>query len=179
MNMPARTTGRRIHAALLVLVLPLLLSACGSQQDDLAAYIERINERPGKELDELPDVAEYEQFVYQPADRRAPFVPVRPERRTTRVESGPRPDETRPRGPLEEFPLDALKMVGLVEISGRRFALVRDPDRRIHRVPVGTYAGQNHGRITAIAPREVQLVELVPDGFGGWAERPAQLPMDE
>lgn len=168
-----------LPAAFLLAGSAMLLGACDREQDDLRAYIERINDRPGRSLEPLPEIQEFERYAYAPAERREPFVPLRQERRRERVDTGPRPDEQRARGVLEAYPLDALKMVGLVERGGRRYALIRDPDRIIHRVPVGTYAGENHGRIVSIEPRRVQLIELVPDGFGGWTERSAELPMDD
>jgi type IV pilus assembly protein PilP len=35
--------------------------------------------------------------------------------------------------------------------------------------------GQNYGRILSISESEIQLVEIIPDGLGGFLERPAGL----
>ena len=159
------------------LTASLLLSACSDGKDDLRAYIERINARPGQPLEKLPEPKQYETFTYRERDRRNPFAPLRPERE--QPDNALRPDQNRPREPLEAFPLDALRMVGTVQVRGTRYALIEDPENVVHRVPAGTHAGQNYGRITAITPTEVRLVEIVPDGFGGWSERPASIPLAE
>jgi type IV pilus assembly protein PilP len=39
--------------------------------------------------------------------------------------------------------------------------------------------GQNEGRITAITPTKITLTEVVPDGLGGYLERPAALALNE
>jgi type IV pilus assembly protein PilP len=45
----------------------------------------------------------------------------------------------------------------------------------VHRVTVGNHMGQNYGRIVAITDSEIQLVEIIPDGLGGYLERPAAI----
>jgi type IV pilus assembly protein PilP len=49
----------------------------------------------------------------------------------------------------------------------------------VHRVTEGNYLGQREGRITEISPSKVSLVEIVPDGLGGYMERPAALALNE
>ncbi len=93
--------------------------------------------------------------------------------------SGIRPDVNRPREALEEYPLDSLRMVGTLEQGGQMWALVRAEDGTIHRVQPGNYVGQNYGRITRITESKIELVEIVPDGLGGWMERPATLALSE
>lgn len=162
---------------LLLPFLALLLVGCGDGHDDLRAYIDRVNDRPGRELDPLPEPQEYEAFIYREAGRRDPFAPIRPQREASR--SGLRPDEDRPREALEAYPLDSLQMVGVIASAGVPYALIRDPENIIHRVSAGQYAGQNFGRISAVTPTETRLIEIVPDGFGGYTERPAAIPLAE
>jgi type IV pilus assembly protein PilP len=58
-------------------------------------------------------------------------------------------------------------------------ALVRDPDGVVHRVRVGNYLGQNYGRVIAVEEDRIELVELVPNGTGGWMEKPATIALAE
>ena len=76
------------------------------------------------------------------------------------------PDRTRPREPLEAFPLDRLDWVGLVETRDAHWALIRDPGGRVHRVTLGHYIGQDFGRIEAINRVSINIVEIrrLPDG---------------
>lgn len=158
----------------------LLLGGCSDGRDDLRAYIDRINARPGQGLEPLPEVTTYEPYVYREDQRRNPFEPIESRRALSDNRGSElQPDTNRPAQPLEAFPLDALQMVGLVELRGRRFALIKDPEGIIHRVAAGSYAGQNYGRITAIEAAAVRLTEVVPDGFGGWTERPATIALAE
>ena len=53
------------------------------------------------------------------------------------------------------------------------FGLVQTADGLIHRVAVGNHMGQNYGRIMTITDSEIQLVEIISDGLGGFLERPA------
>ncbi|MGV2481579.1 UNVERIFIED_CONTAM: pilus assembly protein PilP, partial [Salmonella enterica subsp. enterica serovar Weltevreden] len=85
------------------------------------------------------------------------------------------PDLSRNKEPLEEFPIDALRMVGTIDTKGVTYALVKAPDGVVHRVTRNDHLGQNYGRIVGISESEVSLVELVPDGFGGWLERAATI----
>jgi type IV pilus assembly protein PilP len=59
------------------------------------------------------------------------------------------------------------------------WALIQAPDQTISRVGVGNYLGENYGRVTQVTPTAVQLVELVPNGTGGWMERQASIAIVE
>jgi type IV pilus assembly protein PilP len=39
--------------------------------------------------------------------------------------------------------------------------------------------GQNYGEIIGITPSEVNLIEVVPDGLGGYMERSANIALSE
>jgi type IV pilus assembly protein PilP len=80
---------------------------------------------------------------------------------------------------LEQFSLDALKMVGTLKLNGHNYGLVQVADGRVQRVLVGNHIGQNDGRITDIVPNRISVIELVPDGLGGYIERPAALALNE
>ena len=49
----------------------------------------------------------------------------------------------------------------------------------MHRVRIGNYLGKNHGRIVAAAETEISVVEIVPNGVGGWIERPRTIKLTE
>ena len=56
---------------------------------------------------------------------------------------------------------------------------MQTPDTLVHRVQAGNYVGQNDGRIIAIDDEEIQVVEIVPDGIGGYIERSAAIGLDD
>jgi type IV pilus assembly protein PilP len=154
------------------------LSACGGATDDLRAYIDEVKARPGGRIEPLPQIQPAPTFAYEAGVRRSPFVPDAPQRR---VSNDPNavdgPDRNRPREFLEQFPLDTLKMVGTLADRRASFGLVQTTDGLVHRVTVGNHLGQNYGRVIAISDSEIQLVEIISDGLGGYLERPAAIAL--
>jgi len=140
----------------------LALTGCGDGLDSLRAEIEKAKQRPGGRITPLPEVRPYVSHEYQMADRRSPFLQSLAGENPT----GPRPDVQRPREYLEQFPLD-----------GGNYALVQTKDGLIHRVLPGNHLGQNDGRVMAVGEAKITLVEIIPDGLGGYLERPAALAL--
>ena len=159
------------------------LAACGGDMSDLDRFIDETKTRHHGKVDPLPEFPPYRTFTYTVAGVRDPFRPqtdlsASPVAEETEY-TGPRPEATRRREPLENYPVDALKMVGLLQQRAQTWGLVRDPEGTIHRVQPGNYAGQNHGKIVSVAETRIDIVELVPDGLSGWVNRDAQLAMTE
>ena len=159
-----------------VAIAAVSLSACGGANDDLRAYIDEVKARPGGRIEPLPPLEPAPTFVYEQGSRRSPFMPDEP---TRRVSNDPNavegPDRNRPREFLEQFPLDTLRMVGTLADRRASFGLVQTSDGLVHRVAIGHHMGQNYGRIVAISDSEIQLVEIISDGLGGYLERPAAI----
>jgi len=159
-----------------------LLSGCQRTSTDLQQYIEQVKSRPGGDIEPMPTVEPHDPFLY-PGHQRSPFdstviarpIPAEPAGIPGEVDV----DFDRPREPLESFPLDSLRMVGSMEQEGIRYALIRTPDRTIQTVMPGNYIGQNFGRITDITQRDIRLVEVVPDAFGGYMERENSVALSE
>lgn len=164
---------------ILVLAAGFALSACGGDMDDLDQFINEIKARPGGRIEPLPEITPYEMFTYA-ADVegfRSPFVPDSPQTAGGPANGGTRPDESRSREFLESFPLDTLRMVGTLQLGETNFGLVQTSDGLIHRVIAGNYMGQNDGRIIAIRDSEIELIEIISDGIGGYLERDAAVAL--
>jgi len=157
------------------LLLSCTLAGCGGRSSDLDRFIDTTKKEPGGRVEPLPEVKPYEAFAYTDQNLRSPFVPGG----SGTASSGVRPDEHRNREFLEQFSLDTLKMVGTLNLGGSRYGLVQTKDGRVHRVVVGEHVGQNDGKITEITPAKIALVEIIPDGLGGYIERPAALALNE
>lgn len=150
------------------------ISACGRGTDELQAYIDEVKARPGGRIEPLPEIRPAPSFVYEAGNRRSPFMPDTPQQRVSNDPNAVQgPDPNRPREFLEQFPLDTLRMVGTLRGRTGSFGLVQTADGLVHRVAVGNHLGQNYGRISAISESGIQLVEVIPDGLGGFIERPA------
>ncbi|WP_029889075.1 pilus assembly protein PilP [Polycyclovorans algicola] len=160
----------------LSLLAAIGLSGCSRDMQGLETYVAEVKSRQSRQIEPIPQVRQYESYVYMAGSRPDPFIRPEPVQAAAQG-GGPRPDINRPREPLEEFPLDALRMVGVIDFSGRRLAMVRAPDGVIHRVGRGNHMGQNYGEIGVIEEGQIALNELIPDGFGGWIRRPATLAL--
>ena len=80
---------------------------------------------------------------------------------------------------LEQFPLDTLRMVGTMAGEDGAFGLVQTSDGLIYRVTIGHHLGQNYGRVTSVSEAEIELVEIISDGIGGYLERPAAIGLSD
>jgi len=167
----------RLSILISVLLLALALGGCSRGMSDLEAYIAEVRARPGGLIDPLPEIKTYETFRYDPGNARSPFVPDVPAAGS--VVGGVRPDAERRREYLESFPLDTLNMVGTINMGGRLYGLVQTTDKLVHRVLTGNHLGQNDGRIVSITTSEIQLLEIIPDGIGGYTERAASISLGE
>ena len=155
-----------------------LLSLAGCSQDitDLQSFIAQTKSAHVGSVKPIPQFKPYESFSYTAAELRDPFVAtVDLEDDDTTKTSLLNPDSTRPRQPLEVFPLDTLSMVGILEQNAQLWGLIKDPQNIVHRVQVGHYMGQSEGRIIEIDESAIYLVEIVPDGIGGYIERDASI----
>lgn len=160
--------------ALKWLAIPLALGAiagCTRGTADLHHWVSQQQDKEGDPLPAMPVVKTFESFVYKDQDKRDPFVVGVSDREAAQQQNGPHPNRDRPEQPLEKFALDSLEMVGTIGTDTNRVALIQDPGDRIHRIHVNQYMGQNYGHVTDITKDHVDLVELVPNGNGGWRER--------
>ncbi len=161
-------------ATLALLVLATTLGACAGGMTELQERVAEAKKRPGGRIQPLPEIKPYETFNYDPAGMRSPFEPSDP---SAGAQGGLRPDSTRTREFLEQYSLDTLRMVGTLRRGGNVYGLVQTKDGLVHRVAVGNYLGQADGHIIVIAEAKISLIEIVPDGLGGFMERPAALAL--
>ncbi|MCJ0825539.1 pilus assembly protein PilP [Luteimonas sp. 50] len=173
----------RTFQALALLLLVTTLGACGrsvsstpGDAPNLEKWTAEVRNRPAPPLDPLPVMQQFETFEYAAQGLRDPFSNAFSDQSNG---SGPRPDPNRRKQTLEQFPLDSLDMVGTIGSGGGLVALVMAPDKVTYRVRPGVYLGQNDGRVTAVFDDRIELVELVPDGAGGWLERPASIALED
>jgi type IV pilus assembly protein PilP len=165
------------RAALIAVALAGLVAAgCSGGQSDLQKWIADTKKKPGGRIQGLPEVKPYETYVYSAGKLRSPFQPL------GSAASGPnplRPSSRRNREFLEGFSLDTLKMVGTFKVGSSFYGLVQSKDGLVHKVQPGNYLGQNDGKVTEISGGKISLVEIVPDGLGGYIERPASLALSD
>ena len=173
------------HLSKLTLVLTVVLSISGCARGisstpgdapNLEKWVADVRARPAPPLEPLPVMQQFETFEYAAQGMRDPFTDAwaNPD-----GGSGLRPDPNRRKEPLESFPLDSLDMVGSLGQGAGMVALLIAPDKVTYRVRPGIYLGQSDGRVTSVREDRIDLVELVPDGAGGWLERPASIALED
>ncbi len=169
----------------LFLVIPLMfmLAGCSSDRNiaDLKQFMQETLDKPRGRVEPIPVFKPYEYFSYSASGLRSPFdLPVVEEvealgKQGTNVQ----PEQNRRKEHLEQFTLGSLSMMGTLQMEdGDLWALIKDGSNSVVRVKVGNYMGQNHGRITDISEHRIQLIEIVPNGMGGWIERPRTMAID-
>jgi type IV pilus assembly protein PilP len=163
---------------LVVVSLLLGLSGCGEgEHSDLKQFVENSGKDMRGNVRPLPEVKPFQHFVYDAFDLPDPFKPKKLE--PVKGGGGNRPDLNRRKEALESFPLESLKMVGVLQQGGVSYGLIKSPDNALHRVKAGNYMGQNFGKIADITESEISLKEIIQDSLGDWAERVSTLNLDD
>ncbi|MDD3352882.1 pilus assembly protein PilP, partial [Zoogloea sp.] len=134
-------------AFLLPLALSVSLAACSDEQQDMRAWMNEASRDLKPNLRPLPPIQQGEEVAYDAAGLVDPFRPAKlePDKKSNQFI----PDANRRKEPLEAYPLESLKMVGVLLKGGQAHAIVA-MDKTLHQVRVGNYLGQNYGQVTAI-----------------------------
>ena len=158
------------------------MAGCSSDdQGDLKEYVQKVKARDPGPIEPLPDIKQINTFVYEPTDRRDPFVVDARGAEVPAASPGNSlaPDPLRRKEELEAFALDSLRMVGTLEQNQTRWALIRTNNGILHRVRVGNYLGMNNGQIVSISDEAISLTEIVSEGPGEWRERQAAVELTQ
>jgi type IV pilus assembly protein PilP len=157
----------------------LVLSACSTEEhQDLREWMKNEERGMRGSVKPLPQVKPYEPQSYDAATLIDPFstLKAKVEGATTRG-----PDIQRPREPLEEFPLESLRLVGILQDKQRLIGQVLVNGRGFQ-VRVGNYVGQNFGRVVRIVTtkndEKLVIKELVKDPDDQWVEKESELLLD-
>lgn len=142
----------------LVVLLIIMLLGCESSEDDyLNNYINNIKARKPKPIESIPDIVPLAKFVYPEKDnRRSPFK----QKEVIKIDKYA-PNKNRPKEPLEHFPLDALRFVGVLKQGSLIWGLISKPGGEIVRVKIGNYMGENFGKIIDLTDTSLKLEETV------------------
>lgn len=159
----------------------MILAACGGgKHDDLVQFVNDAGKGMRGKVPPLPEVKPYEPFTYAAFDLPDPFKPRKLKAGAEGGSAGGiHPDMNRRKEPLEAFELEKLTMVGTLKQDNLMYALIKAPDKSLHRVKIGNHLGVNYGIITDITETQVKLTEIVEDSAGEWSEKPNSLSLVE
>ncbi len=169
---------RSIRLALGLAALAALTGCSEDGMDDLRQFVATAHAGRTPKVEPLPEIKTQEPFAYAAAKLADPFAAFNLKAQQA-AGTGPRPDMNRRKEPLEEYPLDALKMVGTLARGKQAWAVIQAPDGTVHRVAVGDHMGQNFGKVLRISEEKIELVELVQGTLGDWVERAASVALAE
>jgi type IV pilus assembly protein PilP len=168
--------------------LPLcavVLTGClSSGNDDLTQWMAEQRSAAKPKVEPIAEPKIYVPTEYKSAAAISPFSEeklanvLRAERSAAPASSLIAAELNRRKEPLEEQPLDAMAMVGLLDKAGQKVALVR-VNNLLYQVRPGNHLGLNYGRITAITENQITLREVVQDAAGEWIERSTTLALQE
>lgn len=170
------------HFLLTVGVALLGLAGCSGDQEEIQGWMQQEAQRIKPHVEPIHPPRKFEPEAYVGASGADPFSVGKMISGTRAGSNGSNAllaaEMKRRKDPLEAYPLDSMKMVGLVIRQGQPHALIK-VDNLLHYVKVGDYLGQNFGKITHITETEIDLREIVQDASGEWVESTSSLQLQE
>jgi len=165
-----------LHTLAAAALAVLALTGCGPSEDDgLRLWMDQTRAAKAPAPEPLPDVKPYTPREYAGRSSPEPFAQTKiGELNKSMTES---PEAGRRREPLEDYPLENFKMLGMLKKNGETYGVVR-VDNKIHHVKVGQYLGQSYGRVVRINDQEIVLRELVREGVSDWKEKMTSLKLE-
>lgn len=163
----------------LLIAATLVLAACGGNvHDDIRAWMTASTANLKGRVPPLPEIKAFPIVSYDADAKLDPFKSMGMEPEKKGGGGGLKPDLKREKEALESFPLESLKMVGLLQQAKMKHALIR-AGNALYQVKIGNYMGQNFGIISDIDESKVQIKELIQDPGGEWVERTSTLQLQE
>lgn len=186
-----RSLSRLIFNILVGFAYLSLIGCSDNDMSDLTKYINEVKIRPKSAIEPLPEIKVVEPFLFDTNGLRDPFVALNKSDQDVIADiangTGIRPDPLHQKEELENYPLDALRMVGTVNVNSVLWGLITVKDdssdkssnlTNIHKVQVGNYVGMHFGKITRISSDKIELTEIVEDKPGiSWREQEQTLPL--
>ena len=161
---------------ILTLLLSLLLLGCAAEEhQDLREWMRDEAKGMKGKVAPLPEITAFPVVAYETETLTPPFAPGKIV--TLDVSSDKSaPDRSRPQQPLEAFPIEDLRVMGIIMAGSVPYALIQTPPpNKPKHVRVGEYMGRSFGKITAITSEAITVVETVKDANGAWVSQERQL----
>jgi len=162
---------------LLILNFVLVTGCANDSKADLVQFVASTYKDEKPEIEPLPPIVPYEEFIYTADSLIDPFNIL-----NVRVGNSQQEDVEdeieidRRREPLEAYSLDALRMDGIVEFGGKLSVIVNSPDGVVP-VSIGDYVGMNGGKVTSINTESHTMVieERYKNALGLWETREVEM----
>lgn len=168
------------NRSLLVVWVATLLVGCQANDESLTDFIRGVENQARRDVEKLKPADEYVAVAYDPQILRAPFE--LPREATIATQPIARKDCWQPpsrarSGKLEKFPLNQLRLKGVMGIGNTVSGLVQAPNGTVYKVAPGQYLGRNNGKVTQVTHSYLLINETLPDGLGCWQKRKVKLAL--
>lgn len=172
-----------VRVSLLMAACGVLQACSGGDMSDLREFVATAYQNEKPKIEPLPEIRPYIGFEYVAIEESDPFSVsnIISSRDDDSVAVDRRPDTNRIKEELEDFPLDALRMVGTISQEGVPWVIVKTNQGTAYLASIGNYMGLNDGKIELIIPEEQRVVlqETVSDPAGRWVTREVEITIDE
>lgn len=162
-----------------------LLAACASDEhQDIKQWMQENSKDLRGSVPPLPELKPFPIVSYDGSSLTDPFLAAKIVPETSAGAEGRTPDFNRPKEPLEAYPIESLKLVGVM-LPGKGatktpYALIQS-GAGLYYVVAGNHLGQNFGVVTAITENEIKIKETIKDPTGqtaDWVDRPTSLYLE-
>jgi type IV pilus assembly protein PilP len=165
------------------LAFSLTLAACGDNGvSELKEWMNQVKKETQVKVNPLQEPKVFVPVSYESGSLIDPFDSVKLlavfARMKAANDNGLKPDFDRPKEALEGYPLESMKMVGTFDNRKKLQGLIQ-VGKTIYPATVGSYVGQNFGKVISVSDSRIDLVETVQDATGEWTERKASLELQE
>lgn len=176
---------KRFGSLCLFTATALMMTACGGgDHQDLRQWMQTASKDLKGNIPALPQLKPFPIVSYDGGGLTDPFRPSKIQPDRSLGGGGKVPDFDRPKEPLEAFPLESLRLVGIMTpLKGNNktpYALIRSTDGLAY-VMVGSHLGQDFGVVTAITAEQVKIKETIKDPTGqtaNWVDREVSLHLE-
>lgn len=172
----------RFYAVFMATLVAVLAGCSGSGPDEVRQWMAQTKQQTKAFVPKLSEPKTFTPFVYSASKNVDPFNPsklsVALAKWQAQNSKGIKPNFDRRREALEQYPLDTVKMVGVLQKTSLAYAILQ-VDKVVFQAKAGNYVGQNFGMITSVNETGVDIKEIIQDASGEWVERKARLELQE
>lgn len=161
---------------LFVLSSLIALTACEEQSSDLQVWMQQTRTEAKAKVKPIEKPTPVQPVSYFAPPHEGPNA-FNSKRMRAAYQSNAIPDINRPKELLENYSLENLKYAGYIGSKNALSAII-EADGHVYTVKIGAHLGQNFGKLMAITPGALKIVEIVEDASGNWNSRDAELLLD-
>ncbi|MES2296287.1 MAG: pilus assembly protein PilP [Pseudomonadota bacterium] len=178
--MRARRNTRALGAPVVVCAA-LVLGGCGEGDiKEVKQWMAEVDKTTKVAIRPLPEPKAFVPYAFAVRESVDPFNPnkllVELAKLADQSNNPLKPDPNRRKELLEAFPLDTMKMVGIIQKDKVNTALLQI-DKQVYPIVNGQRVGQNYGVVTNVGEDAISIKEVVQDAGGDWVERMSKLEL--